>query len=255
MLFHNIIFGPIRSRRLGSSLGVNLLPARGKWCSFDCIYCECGWNADGKADRQLPSREAVATALKQKLSELSDLQQLPDVITFSGNGEPSLHPDFETIMQDTCTLRNRYAPQAQICVLSNASQLHRPEVRRALFLADKRIMKIDSAFADTVALIDQPTDGYRLENVIAQLQEYKGDFTLQTMFLRGQYRGQAIDNTGEAEVAAWLALVQKLTPKEIMIYTLDREAPAKGLEKMDIASLEAIAARARALGFSVQVSG
>jgi Fe-S oxidoreductases len=255
MLFHDIIFGPIRSRRLGLSLGVNLLPAHGKWCSFDCIYCECGWNADGKEDRQLPSREVVATALKQKLSELAGLQQLPDVITFSGNGEPSLHPDFETIMQDTCALRDRYAPQAQICVLSNASQLHRPEVRRALFLADKRIMKIDSALADTVALIDQPVSGYHLDDVIAQLQAFKGDFTLQTMFLRGQYQGRSIDNTVEAEVAAWLELVQKLTPKEIMIYTLDREAPAKGLEKVGLAPLEAIATRARALGFSVQVSG
>ena len=255
MLFHDVIFGPIRSRRLGSSLGVNLLPAHGKYCSFDCIYCECGWNVDGKQDRQLPSREAVAIALEQKLLELVALQQLPDVITFSGNGEPSLHPSFEQIMQDTRALRDLYAPQAQICVLSNASQLHRPDVRQALLLADKRIMKIDSAFAQTVAQIDQPSEGYHLEGVLSQLQEFQGDFTLQTMFLRGQYQGQAIDNAKEEEVEAWLALVEKLRPKEIMIYTLDREAPAKGLEKMELPRLEAIAARARALGFSVQVSG
>ena len=254
MLFHDIIFGPIRSRRLGSSLGINLLPAQGKCCSFDCIYCECGWNADGRQDRKLPSREAVATALEQRLLELVALKQNPDVLTFSGNGEPCLHPDFEAIMRDTCALRDRYVPRAQICVLSNASQLHRPEVRRALFLADKRIMKIDSAFAQTVAQIDQPSEGYRLEEVLAQLQEFQGDFTLQTMFLRGHYQGQAIDNAKEEEVEAWLALVEKLRPKEIMIYTLDREAPAKGLEKMELPRLEAIAARARALGFAVQVS-
>ena len=251
MLFHQIIYGPIQSRRLGRSLGVNLLPAYGKWCTFDCIYCECGWNADGIKDKRLPSQEEVEEALSLKLSELARENTLPQVITFSGNGEPTLHPDFKSIIDCTITLRNRYAPHAGICVLSNATQLHRPDVFQALLATDKRILKIDSAFPETASIIDQPSAGYDLKKTTEAIERFEGDFSLQTIFLRGSYLGKKIDNTTDAEQAAWIALVKRLHPKEVMIYTLDRPTPAPNLHKIPHSKLRDIADKVAALGIKV----
>ncbi|MCL2738057.1 MAG: radical SAM protein [Bacteroidales bacterium] len=255
MLFHQIIYGPIYSRRLGLSLGVNLSPANGKWCNFDCIYCECGWNKDGALDKQLPTTQEVNRALEQKLSELAIQNKLPDVITFSGNGEPSLHPDFKRIIENTVALRNRYAPKAKVCVLSNATQVHRPEVFEALLAADKRILKIDSAFPESVSLIDQPAAGYDLAETIKAIQGFKGDFSLQTIFLRGIYQGMTVNNATAAEREAWIALVKKLHPKEVMIYTIDRPTPAPHLIKVPLPELKAIADEVAALGIAVDIAG
>jgi len=253
-LFHQIVFGPIRSRRLGSSLGVNLLPAHGKWCNFDCIYCECGWNQDGCADRCLPDKHDVAQALAQKLSELSLLNTLPDVITFSGNGEPTLHPDFKPIIEETLSLRNQYAPNAKVCVLSNATQLNCPDVFQALLLVDKRIMKIDSAFSETIQIINQPAKGVDVRKTIYELKRFHGDFVLQTLFLRGVYKGFFVDNTSPSELQAWLNIVVELNPKEVMIYTIDRKTPAHDLVKVPLAELRKIGERVEALNRSIQVN-
>jgi len=255
MLFHQIIYGPIFSRRLGISLGINLLPANGKWCNFDCIYCECGWNADGILDKRLPATQEVSQALEQKLSELAREDRLPDVITFSGNGEPTLHPDFKSIIEITMALRNRHAPQAKICVLSNATQVHRPDVFQALLLVDKRILKIDSAYAKTVSLIDQPATGYNLARTIEAIKGFKGDFSLQTIFLRGIFQGKTVDNTTAAERTAWIALVKRLHPKEVMIYTIDRPTPASNLNKVPLPELKAIGDEVAALGIAVDIAG
>ena len=255
MLFHQIIYGPIQSRRLGRSLGVNLLPANGKWCSFDCIYCECGWNIDGTADKRLPSKQEVAQALEEKIKELADQNNLPDAITFSGNGEPTLHPDFKPIVEHTMVLRNRYAPKAKICVLSNATQLHRPDIFEALLMIDKPILKIDSAIPKTQSLIDRPAVGYNLSKTIEAMQKFNGNFCLQTIFLRGVHQGEIIDNTTPNEKAAWIALVKKLRPKEVMIYTIDRPTPAKNLSKVPFYELKAMADEVAALGFTVETAG
>ena len=250
----HIVFGPIQSRRLGVSLGVNLLPAHGKWCSFDCIYCECGWNREGAADKRIPTLAEVAHALEQKLMELAHLNALPDVITFSGNGEPTLHPDFKPIIETTIALRNKYAPRAQVCVLSNATQIGRSDVFEALMMADKRIMKIDSAFPQTVHLIDQPAPGYDLQETIDKLKRFHGDFTLQTLFLRGFFNGSVIDNTTPAELNAWLELVKKLKPKEVMIYAIDRKTPAQELERLPLSELEQIARMVKELNMNIHIN-
>ena len=251
MLFDSIVYGPIRSRRLGVSLGVNLMPTTAKLCSFDCVYCECGWN-QAVSHPQLPTREQVREALYTQLSTLNT--QL-DVITFSGNGEPTMHPDFLGIIQDTCALRDQYCPNAKVSVLSNSTQLGRPEVVEALKLCDNRILKLDSAIDATMRLIDNPVNHQLIVDQIAEwLMVFNGDFTLQTCFLRGEYKGQIIDNTTPQELQAWYDMVERLHPKQVMIYVIDRATPLKTLEKIPAEKMEQIAAPLREKGVDVIVS-
>ena len=251
MLFNSIVYGPIRSRRLGVSLGVNLMPTTAKLCSFDCVYCECGWNQP-VSHPQLPTRKQVREAL---YSQLSTANCQLDVITFSGNGEPTMHPDFLGIIQDTCALRDQYCPNAKVSVLSNSTQLGRPEVVEALMLCDNRILKLDSAIDATMRLIDQPVNPHLTVEQLAQwLSLFDGDFTLQTCFLRGEYDGQIIDNTTPEELSAWYAMIDRLQPKQVMIYVIDRATPLQTLSKVPAAEMEAIAAPLRAKGIDVIVS-
>ena len=222
MLFDSIVYGPIHSRRLGVSLGMNLMPTTAKLCTFDCVYCECGWNQP-VSHPTLPTREQVREALNTKLSTLN--LQL-DVITFSGNGEPTLHPDFLGIIHDTCALRDQYCPQAKISVLSNSTQLGRKDVVEALRLCDNRILKLDSAIDTTMRLIDKPVNpNLTVEQIAQWLALFDGDFTLQTCFLRGEYNSQIIDNTTPDELSAWYNIVDRLHPKQVMIYVIDRATP------------------------------
>ena len=156
ILFHSTIFGPIHSRRLGSSLGVNLSPADGKICTFDCLYCEAGFNAQGPGTAGLPAKEEVARLLREKLAAMKEAGEMLDVITFSGNGEPTLHPDFPAILDDTLRLRSEFFPQAKVSVLCNSTRLDRPEVAEALRRADNNIVKLDSAITATIRLLDRP---------------------------------------------------------------------------------------------------
>lgn len=251
MLFDSIVYGPIRSRRLGVSLGVNLMPTNAKLCSFDCVYCECGWNKPVSRP-VLPTREQVRYALDTQLSTLNT--QL-DVITFSGNGEPTMHPDFLGIIQDTCALRDQYSPNAKVSVLSNSTQLGRAEVVEALKLCDNRILKLDSAIDATMHLIDKPVNHLlTVEQVTEWLTAFDGDFTLQTCFLRGEYEGQIIDNTTPQELDAWYDMVERLNPKQVMIYVIDRATPLKTLEKIPAQKMEQIAVPLREKGIDVIVS-
>ena len=251
MLFDSIVYGPIRSRRLGVSLGINLMPTTAKLCTFDCVYCECGWNQP-VSHPVLPTREQVRESLRAKLSVL---ESPLDVITFSGNGEPTLHPDFLGIIQDTCALRDQYCPQAKISVLSNSTQLGRPDVVEALRMCDNRILKLDSAIDTTMRLIDKPVNpNLTVEQIAEWLSLFDGDFTLQTCFLRGEYMGQIIDNTTSEERNAWYAMVDRLHPKQVMIYVIDRATPLQTLSKVPKAEMEAIAAPLRAKGIDVIVS-
>ena len=252
MLFDSIVYGPIRSRRLGVSLGMNLMPTTAKLCTFDCVYCECGWNQP-VSHPVLPTREQVREALASHLIALSPNNL--DVITFSGNGEPTLHPEFSGIIQDTCALRDQYCPQAKISVLSNSTQLGRPDVVEALRMCDNRILKLDSAIDATMRLIDKPVNpNLTVEQIAEWLSLFDGDFTLQTCFLRGEYEGRIIDNTTSEELNAWYAMVERLHPQQVMIYVIDRATPLQTLSKVPKAEMEAIAAPLRAKGIDVIVS-
>ena len=251
MLFSSIVYGPIRSRRLGVSLGVNLMPTEAKLCTFDCVYCECGWNQP-VLHPQLPTRQQVRDSLNTKLSTLNTNL---DVITFSGNGEPTLHPDFLGIIQDTCSLRDQYCPNAKVAVLSNSTQLGRQDVREALLLCDSRILKLDSAIDSSMRIIDQPVNPKLTVNQLVEwLSIFNGDFTLQTCFLKGHYHGQTIDNTTPEELSAWYQIVDQLHPKQVMIYVIDRATPLQTLEKIPAEQMQAIAAPLLAKGIDVIVS-
>ncbi len=255
-LFDQIIFGPVKSRRLGVSLGVNLLPTDSKVCSFDCIYCECGWTPRKRSQKAvLPSRELVKQKMEEKLTDMIWNNEYPDVITFAGNGEPTLHPDFEGIIDDTIELRNQHTPNARIAVLSNATMLHKPGVVRALLKVEDNIQKLDSAFEETIRRIDCPTSNFSLQKVVENLKSFNGKVIIQTLFLKGNHKNEVIDNTTESELTEWIKLITEIKPSQVMIYTIERDTPAAGLEKVKLDELENIAERVRAIGFEVQVSG
>lgn len=255
ILFHSTIFGPIRSRRLGVSLGINLSPNDGKVCSFDCVYCEAGYNSQGAGSTGLPSREKVANELEEKLSAMKQAGEPLDVITFSGNGEPTLHPEFSGIIDDTIALRNRFFPNVKISVLSNSTQLGEESVVAALRKVDNNILKLDSAIDKTMRLIDQPASpSFTCEKVINQLAQFSGQCVVQTMFLRGSHKGKNIDNTTKEEIIALIKAYQHISPRQVMIYSIDRKTPEQQLEKVSPEELEAIAFQIRAEGIDVMVS-
>lgn len=253
-LYDTVIFGPVHSRRLGLSLGINLLPVDQKLCSFNCIYCECGWTRGGAAPRFNP-REEVLRRLETKLSEMIAEGTPPDVVTFAGNGEPTLHPEFERIVDEVIALRDRMCPTAKISVLSNSTRLDDPSVRRALQKVDNPIMKLDSAFDSTVRLIDNPLGEYSVEHVAANIKLLGPRCIVQTMFLRGSYKGTMVDNTTEREVEAWLKMIADIAPRKVMVYTIDRDTPAPDLVKVSVEELRRIAARVEALGIECSVAG
>jgi wyosine [tRNA(Phe)-imidazoG37] synthetase (radical SAM superfamily) len=250
MLFDKIIYGPIHSRRLGTSLGVELMPLDHKLCTFNCVYCECGWNTP-VSHPQLPTRAEVKAALETRLKEGLNL----DVITFSGNGEPTLHPDFLGIIEDTCALRDQYCPTAKVSVLSNSTQLGRPDVVQALRLCDNRILKLDAGTDEMMRRIDLPVNpNLTVQQIMEWLRTFEGDFTLQTCFLQGEHNGQRIDNTTPEELTAWYKAVDTLHPKQIMIYVIDRKTPEEHLSKIPRAEMERIAAPLIEKGFDVSIS-
>lgn len=250
MLFGSIIYGPIHSRRLGTSLGVELMPLDHKLCTFNCVYCECGWNTP-VSHPKLPTREEVRIALEARLKEGLQL----DVITFSGNGEPTLHPDFLGIIEDTCALRDRYCPNAKVSVLSNSTQLGRPDVVQALRLCDNRILKLDAATDTMMRRIDLPVNkDLTVVQIMEWLVQFDGDFTLQTCFLRGEHNGELIDNTRQEELTAWYQAVNQLRPKQIMIYVIDRKTPEENLSKISRTEMENIAAPLIEKGYNVSIS-
>ncbi len=247
--FSDIVFGPIRSRRLGSSLGVNLLPPNGKLCNFDCIYCECGWNADGRCTPELPDADQVAKALEAKLLQCAEEGISIDSITFSGNGEPTLNPDFPAIIDRTIALRDRLCPKAVVSVLSNATMLGREKVVEALRKVDNPILKLDAVSREGADLINKPQCDWELETVLDGMAKFQGNFVLQTMFL-------ASDEFDTADIAGrWMDIVRQLKPRQIMIYTLDRETPQKGLVKYSVEQMRTMVAPLIEEGFEIQIKG
>ena len=251
MLREKLVFGPIFSRRLGASLGINLLPERGKLCNFDCVYCECGWNRDGRDDTRLPSPEELAAALETKLSECADDGVKIDSITFSGDGEPTLNPHFAQMTDIALSLRDRFYPEAKVSVLSNATTVCREDVRLALMRVDNPILKLDAAADAAAAKINQPQGHYSVRETVEALKAFDGDFILQTMFLR--FPG--FDSLSEENLAGWMNIVRELRPREIMVYTLDREAPAAGLEKFTADRMRSAVEPLLREGFKIQIRG
>lgn len=255
-LFDKVIFGPLKSRRLGLSLGVNLMPVNKKTCSFDCIYCECGLNGElGDKKGNLPTRTEVRIELEKKLKEMVLADARPDVITFAGNGEPTMHPQFDQIIDDTITLRNTLCPQARIAVLSNASRIHQPPVFNALLKIDDNIQKLDSAIFSTIKAIDQPNYPFDLESTLANLKNFEGEVIIQTMFLSGEIDGCIINNTTPEEVNAWLEALAYIKPKKVMIYSIDRDTPYQTLNKIELTQLNEIAKLVQEKGFDISVAG
>jgi wyosine [tRNA(Phe)-imidazoG37] synthetase (radical SAM superfamily) len=256
-LFDEIIFGPVKSRRLGVSLGINLLPTKKKICNFDCIYCECGWTRDIEIPlSRLPSREEVYNALDHKLSELRNKNHAPDVFTYAGNGEPTLHPEFPEIIDDTLELRNKYFPKARIAVLSNSTTISNPLVKAALLKVDQNILKLDSAIDSTILIHNQPSFSINANELIDNLAGFGGKVIIQTLFLHGTHKGKSIDNTTHAEIKAWLKALEKIKPSEVMIYTISRDTPeGPQLNKVPLKELKKIASLVESRGIRTKVSG
>lgn len=255
VLFHSTVFGPIHSRRLGTSLGVNLMPRDGKVCTFDCLYCEAGFNAQGPGKAGIPAREEVKRLLAEKLASMHAAGDRLDVITFSGNGEPTLHPDFDGVIDDTIELRDRYYPEARVSVLSNSTRLGSSRVVAALKKVDNNILKLDSAIDSTIRALDRPTSPlFTARSVIDELKQFGPQCIIQTMILRGTHDGHVIDNSTDAEIDALIDAYREINPGEVMLYSIDRKTPAEHLEKVQREELERIADRVRSAGFKVLVS-
>lgn len=249
MLREETVFGPIKSRRLGSSLGINLLPVNGKLCNFDCIYCECGWNADGRDDRTIPTAAQVRSALEDKLCACMLDGIAIDSITFSGDGEPTLNPEFPRIIADTLALRDIYYPNAKVSVLSNATMAWRPEILEALRKVDNPIMKIDAPTDELAARINRPAKGYSVAAVVEALKAFDGDFVLQTMFLRSD----DFDSSSPDVLNGWMDIVRELHPRQIMVYTIDRPTPQSGLDKFSAEQMRALVQPLAEEGFDIQI--
>lgn len=254
VIYPSPIFGPVHSRRLGISLGINLLPGDGKICNFDCIYCECGFNKDTRPASRMPSRALVAAKLREKLEEMKAAGQLPDTLTFAGNGEPTGHPEFAEIVGDVIALRGEYAPKAKISVLTNATHILKDSVFRALLRVDNPLLKLDTADAGYIRLVDRPTSRYDLPAILERMKAFEGRCIIQSMFLKGSWEGKSVDNTSERYVGPWLKVIAAVRPRFVTVYTIDRETPDADLRKATREELDGIAARVRALGIGASVS-
>ena len=254
VIYPSPIFGPVHSRRLGVSLGINLLPADGKFCTFDCIYCECGFNGDHRPHQKLPTREEVRNALEARLKDMQENGPKPDVLTFAGNGEPTAHPHFAGIIADTLALRDEYFPEAKVSVLSNSTFIHKPEVFDALNKIDNNILKLDTIDAAYINKVDRPTGHYDVQQIIDCMKAFQGNLIVQTLFMKGTFEGENVDNTTDDYVLPWLEVVKQIAPRQVMIYTIDRETPAPDLLKATHEELDRIGEMVRAEGIPCSVS-
>ncbi len=256
ILYPSPVFGPVNSRRLGCSLGINLMPADGKVCTFDCLYCECGLNGDHHPSKSRPTREEVFECLEEKLKKMRERGALPDVLTFAGNGEPTAHPCFADIVNDVLSLRDRYCPQARVSVLSNATMLHHRNVVEALKKVDDNIQKLDTVDDAFISLLDRPQQPfYDVSKVIEHLCQFEGHVIIQTMFLSGTLAdGKSIDNTSGYFVGPWIDALRRIRPQKVMIYTIARETPLPTLQKASRDVLDAISRQVREAGFECSVA-
>jgi wyosine [tRNA(Phe)-imidazoG37] synthetase (radical SAM superfamily) len=254
VIYPSPIFGPIHSRRLGISLGINLMPGDGKVCTFDCIYCECGFNADHRPSSPRPTREEVRKALENKLKEMQETGIKPDVLTFAGNGEPTAHPHFPEIIDDTISLRNKYFPDAKVSILSNSTFIDRPAIVEALMKVDNNILKLDTISTKYIQTVNRPTGNYSVDNIIKNMKAFNGHCIIQTMFMKGSYNGIDVNNTSDEYVLPWLKAVKEIAPSMVMIYTIDRETPDHDLQKATHEELDRIVSMIKNEGIGATAS-
>ena len=259
LVYPSPIFGPIKSRRLGISLGVNIMPGDGKWCSFDCVYCECGLNRDHHPKEPLPTTEEVHDKLESTLKQMKERGERLDVITFSGNGEPTMHPMFSKIVDNVLSLRNEYYPEAKVTVLSNSTQIYRQDVFETLMKVDNALMKLDTVSDKYIHTVDQPVGNYNLQLIIDRLASMNGHAIIQTMFMKGSIKNKdgkivSVDNCNDKYITPYIETLKKIKPRKVMIYTLDREWPTEGLEKADHKTMDEIAEKICKAGFDTSVS-
>jgi wyosine [tRNA(Phe)-imidazoG37] synthetase (radical SAM superfamily) len=253
ILFDKIVFGPILSRRLGRSLGINLLPETEKVCSMNCIYCECGWGSVEAIQHKLLSANEIISVLTRRFEQMYHDKIQIDSITYSGNGEPTIHPQFAEITQAIIALRNTYFPQTIITCLSNSTQLHRNDVLEALKSIDNPLMKLDTGTQSMYELINLPFSNIKLDDICKNLQKFEGKLVVQTLFLRGKLDNNLIvDNTSNEEVEAWLECLSDIRPYKVILYPIDRETPVKCLEKIDKNTLNKIAKKVQLLGIETE---
>jgi wyosine [tRNA(Phe)-imidazoG37] synthetase (radical SAM superfamily) len=253
-LFDSVVFGPVHSRRLGVSLGINLLPTGYKYCTFNCIYCECGWTKISNIDKiEFPPAIVVRQYLEKKLREMQENNSLPEAISFAGNGEPTLHPEFPEVIDYTIALRNKYSPGSKIAVLSNSTMLHLPDVVDALKKIELNIMKLDAGTEETFRLLNDPQVDISLNDIVQNLKLFNSKLIIQTLFVRGDYNGKFIDNTTDEEVKQWLEHLKEIKPERVMIYPIARGTPVRGLEKISLKELEDIAKKVRKSGLKPEV--
>lgn len=256
ILFHELVFGPLKSRRLGISLGVNLLPQQGKICTYNCVYCECGWGDEEAQERfRFPSLEALRPAIEKRLQELQGTELEPESITFSGNGEPTLHPQFAQVIDMIIELRNLYAPKAKISVLTNGTRISDDDIFNALLKVENNIVKLDGGSQSCIKAINLPFNNFDLDKYLLQLRAFQGQLTIQTLFLRGKHNGVNIDNTTEEELTLWANHIANIKPRNVMIYAIERATPEENLEKITVEELKNIAKRIEVLGIPVEVFG
>ena len=254
ILFDDIVFGPLKSRRFGISLGINLLPAKAKICSFNCIYCECGLTGEETQEKaRLFTPEEIRYSLEQRFKALQNENIYPDSLTFAGNGEPTLHPKFGAIVVEVAGLRNTYFPKAKITVLSNSTMLYKQSVYDALLRVDNNVLKLDAGTQATFDQINRPVKKIMLSNIIDRLSSFNGNVIIQTLFLRGMLDGHPVDNTTKTEVDAWLGHLKRIQPKMVMLYPIDRRTPVESLEKITLEELDAIADQVRGIGLNAEV--
>ena len=259
IIYPSPIFGPVKSRRLGISLGINLMPGDGKWCTFDCVYCECGLNKDHRATQPLPTVQEVHDKLEDTLKGMKQRGECLDVLTFSGNGEPTMHPRFSEIVDNVLSLRSKYFPMAKVTVLSNSTQIHRKDVFDALMKVDNAVMKLDTVSEEYIRLVDQPTGHYDIKSIIENLARMNGHAVVQTMFMKGNVKDKdgnivCVDNCKDEYIEPYIDALKRINPRQVMIYTLDRDWPTEGLEKADHETMDAIAEKIRKAGFDTSVS-
>lgn len=251
-LFDDIIFGPVKSRRLGNSLGINLLPENKKVCNFNCVYCECGWTK--QTTEKLPKTEDILYRIKNDFFKLAEKNIEIDTITFAGNGEPTLHPDFDIIVDECILQRNKFFPNAKIAVLTNATLLHKKKVENALYKTDQPLLKLDSVVKETIETINKPVSGFDFKKYIKKIREFKGNTIIQSMFIRYEKDGKTVDNSTEHEVELWLKEIEIINPKLVMIYSIARDTPDPNVKAVPKERLLEIGEKVNKLGIKTEVS-
>jgi wyosine [tRNA(Phe)-imidazoG37] synthetase (radical SAM superfamily) len=236
-LKEGIIYGPVNSRRLGRSVGINLLPVRGKVCSFDCIYCQYGHTRVKTLD---PGPEGFPTFGEVILAAETALKSAPDFdsFTFSGNGEPTLHPQWPEIVEAVRQLRDRHRPGVRLSLLSNSSTAVRPQVQATLLRLDAPIMKLDAGDDVTLAAINRPVNGIRVKSILDGLAGVPG-LIIQSVMLEG-----VVTNSAGNAFENWLGALAMLRPLQVQVYSTDRPVPVAGVERVRPERLQEIAARA-----------